>query len=159
MAQSEQWALSKLLSPAQWWKYDVGKAEWHVCSSVCASSGVVPEPPVRRAAFLRSFESVFYFPIVGSAFSLPLTCYWEMDSLAKRVWLILQLGVWASRQIDGYVFRGAACFQFMSPWYVAFIIPKWKGPKLDFCSFSQGICLLFTGPSLSPRHLIFVIWL
>lgn len=86
MAQSEKQTQNERLSTLQRWKYDVGKAEWHVYLCVSgASSRVAREPPVRRAAFLRSFGSVVYFPMVGSAFSLPLKCYWETDSLAKRV--------------------------------------------------------------------------
>lgn len=68
------------------WKYDVGEAEWHMYLCVPGTSGrMAGEPPVTRAAFIRSFGSIVYFPIVGSAFSLPLKLYGEMDSLARRV--------------------------------------------------------------------------
>lgn len=64
----------------------MGEAKWHVYLCVSGvSSRMAGEPPARRAAFLRSFGSIVYFPIVGSAFSLPLKLYWEMDSLAKGV--------------------------------------------------------------------------
>lgn len=60
---------------------------WVWCGYLCsgASSRMAREQPARRAAFLRSLASGVYLLAVGSAFSLPLKLYWEMDSLARRV--------------------------------------------------------------------------
>lgn len=31
-------------------------------------------------------------------------------------------------RVDGCIFKGADCVQFISPWYGACVIPQWKGP-------------------------------
>lgn len=63
---------------------------WGKCGGTCiyvsgASSRMAREQPATRAASLTSLATGVYLLAVGSAFSLPLTLYWEMDSLARRV--------------------------------------------------------------------------
>ena len=117
------------------------------------SGRMAGEPPVTRAAFLRSFGSIVYFPIVGSAFSLPLKLYGEMDSLARRVWLILQLGASLTTELMVICLKGQSAYSLCH--HGMLHVSSLSGRDLFKLDFFFTRHLLFT---THPCQLAFVFW-